>query len=809
VPGRRVHGQSLGEERCIWQRTGLQCKLGDLRLKTGTPHDKPAQYGPRFFNGCKPDSGCKHSCQKQSYGVQLDGVYARFSCAPFGIKTSGSMWHILLAPLLGHWRGKGVKLICWVDDVAFIVDNTCLRSATCGGEKQCPECRECWQRALALEAEFEKDLRDLGFETNSKNIAPTTCDFFLGLGFNTRTRCFHICPTKATKFACSCADVLNAAHTTRKDVASLSGKLAWWSPALFHSMLLSRAMIGVTRGEETRDKWEEPIALPYAARKEIEYWRDNIESLASKQVPMVAPNTARMKEDWLERSYWGTLKTFKMSRSQMKACTWVKCSPPPDGLEVGANPALRVALLRAKEISGTTRQLCEEDYAALPEPLIHRGTRLRVGPTWLAPTGTPQFDCSRGCTRVGNVEKAPDGSSRRRPLRREEQSAQAPEDQAAPDLDHGVADFLMSTDAGPLLWGGVLRSKGGRKWVCSGPYPASEPSAADADEGQYKLNQPWREGYASLMCLESFAPLMPASSTVLHEGDCQCVVAAINKGTGKSAILHRLAVKIWKSVAKHALLVYSGWIPGTEIIHSGADAMSREAGLDWSGLELDRTKQAWQAVQRLLQANGWELTLDLFASEANAKCARFMSRHEQPKAECVDAFTAASWAVNACPCGTNHREVVLAFPPDKLSLPMWARLEAEGARGVAVVRRHTTAPWWPIMLKGKLGRFVDTTGAQLILPLGCEAQLTKDKCLENNYVVVAFDFKPPSPAPHTPPLLIPQAQCQHGCPDASAFRGRKTLPAAVKARSELELRILLAESTVKARAGELRGVNGN
>ena len=93
--------------------------------------------------------------------------------------------------------------------------------------------------------------------------------------------------------------------------------------------------------------------------------------------------------------------------------------------------------------------------------------------------------------------------------------------------------------------------------------------------------------------------------------------------------------------------------------------------------------------------------------------------------------------------------------------------------------------------------------------MGCEAQLTKDKCLENNYVVVAFDFKPPSPAPHTPHLPIPQAQCQHGCPDASAFRGRKTLPAAVKARSELELRILLAESTVKARAGELRGVNGN
>ena len=399
-------------------------------------------------------------------------------------------------------------------------------------------------------------------------------------------------------------------------------------------------------------------------------------------------------------------------------------------------------------------------------------------------------------------------SLRRRPLRREESSTQEPGEQVAPDPKAGVADFLMSTDAGPLLWGGVLRSKCGRTWKCSGPYPDSEPTAEDADEGQYKLNQPWREGYASLMCLESFAPLMPASSTVLHEGDCQCVVAAINKGTGRSEILHRLALKIWKSVAKHSLLMYSGWIPGTEIINSGADAMSREAGLDWSGLEIDKDKQAWQAVQTLLKANDWELTLDLFASEANAKCARFMSRHEQPKAECVDAFTAASWTVNSCPCGTNHREVVLAFPPDKLSLPMWARLETEGARGVAVVRRHTTAPWWPIMLKGMLGRFIATTGAQFILPLGCEAKLTRDKCLENDYVVVAFDFQPQSPTPHAPPLNVPQAR-RPGCPDASALRGRKTLPASAQARSELDLRILLAESTVKARAGELRGINGN
>jgi hypothetical protein len=133
------------------------------------------------------------------------------------------MWHILLAPLLGYCRSKGVKLICWVDDVAFIVDSTCVDSRTCGGEATCRECFLTWQRAVALEAEFEQDLADLGFETNSKNIPPTTRDFFLGLGFDTRSRCFHICPLKAAAFAQRCHEVLLADDTSRKEVASLTG----------------------------------------------------------------------------------------------------------------------------------------------------------------------------------------------------------------------------------------------------------------------------------------------------------------------------------------------------------------------------------------------------------------------------------------------------------------------------------------------------------------------------------------------------------------------------------------------------------
>jgi hypothetical protein len=157
-------------------------------------------------------------------------------------------------------------------------------------------------------------------------------------------------------------------------------------------------------------------------------------------------------------------------------------------------------------------------------------------------------------------------------------------------------------------------------------------------------------------------------------------------------------------------------VPGDEIIQSGADSMSRDGGLDWGGLGLDKGMKAWAAVQTPLHAQGWHLTLDLFASAENNKCERFFSRFHVPTSECTDAFSAATWTDSTCPCGGQAREVVLAFPPHDLTLRMWSRLEHEHSRGM--VRKHTTTTWWPVMLKGLLGRYVHVKGAEFSVPTG-------------------------------------------------------------------------------------------
>ena len=110
------------------------------------------------------------------------------SVAHFGIKTSGNAFHALLSPLIRHWQiTHNLRIILWVDDICVIVLNLYQQQDTCGGVDTCEECARCKTRAWELDAQFNKDMKALGFETNRKDVPTTTSAFFLGLGFDTVT----------------------------------------------------------------------------------------------------------------------------------------------------------------------------------------------------------------------------------------------------------------------------------------------------------------------------------------------------------------------------------------------------------------------------------------------------------------------------------------------------------------------------------------------------------------------------------------------------------------------------------------------
>ena len=72
----------------------------------------------------------------------------------------------------------------------------------------------------------------------------------------------------------------------------------------------------------------------------------------------------------------------------------------------------------------------------------------------------------------------------------------------------------------------------------------------------------------------------------------------------------------------------------------------------------------WADIVRLIQPLEWNITIDLFASESNARADRFANRFGEPGSECIDALSIPHWGQSLCPlCGEHHREVVYAYPP--------------------------------------------------------------------------------------------------------------------------------------------------
>jgi hypothetical protein len=623
-------GPSSQRPPCTHSSSGLQEPLGDLR-PLPSPMGVPAGWRQRRFVGCKPGVNCrKVGCQKQMFGVELDGVYFRFAVAHFGVRTAGNAFAALIGPLIRKWRAAGTKILLWVDDLCVVVPSTCPNPTSCGGVPTCSHCQACYERAVALDAEFTAEIAALGFETNRKDVGACQSAIFLGLRFDTLDMTFSIEEHKAAEFAEKCALLLQRGSATRRDFAKLVGQLMWWQPAVHGVRLMSRALQGLTCGALERHLWDEIVALTEAARTELIFWRDHIVRLSALRLPMRVPRLTEVLADW-------------------------------------------------------------QGYAS---------------------AGIPP----------------------------------------------SLVQARLTTDGGPIFWGAVLELPDGSRHEASGRY-----LEADIQAG-HTLQQAWREGYAAILGFRSFLVQL-TGKVVLHLSDCACVVLAMDRGSISSPLLHQQAVDMWHLTASIGALVYSGWVPGTEVIAIGADHLSREGAQDMWGYSLGPTFRS--RVDNLLTRLTWSLTVDLFAHADNAQTRRFWSRLSHPDAAGVDAFTKPSWAWHLCNCGARHSETVLVFPPFPLLLPVWTRLSRDGAKGIAIVPRRPGSPWWPLMLEGKLGNSFDVTGDDLILP-DC-AKSFASGMRSQTYTVVAFDFSC-SPVHHV--VSCPQF---HDPPDGASLEQDSSL----------------------------------
>ena len=105
------------------------------------------------------------------------------------------------------------------------------------------------------------------------------------------------------------------------------------------------------------------------------------------------------------------------------------------------------------------------------------------------------------------------------------------------------------------------------------------------------------------------------------------------------------------------------------------------------------TKRMRALLQDEAALHGWQLSVDMFASEANAVTPRFFTRSRsraQRRRMPLPCWTGSS---RCAACGERHRELIFAYLPPDLVNVFLRKAMADGVRGLVIVptsiRRHS------------------------------------------------------------------------------------------------------------------------
>ena len=537
-------------------------------------------------------------------------------------------------------------------------------------------------------------------------------------------------------------------------------------------------MAAASLGARSDAEWDVVVPLSGPAREDLAFWLANTEPLAALRMPMLVPTTTDVERLWEELAPEYVLITpvqetlpeiggvyrraaglrfghvFYM-QVDGQSVIWFIPSRASSGGSWCVGRSGQV--IEPREAEALTQAHCRCDAEVSLSPVFERGP-WRLGP--------PSSEEPGPTIRMKVV------SDPRAPLRLS----------MPPVLSSFRSRFRgrLVTDAGPNRWGATLTKSSGEVLHATSTYDEEDVRRGDT------LQQPWREGLAVISAVRAFAAEL-AGGVALHHSDCECVVRAIQKGSVTSEVLQKQARRLWQECARLGILFYSGWVPGKEVVRLGADALSREGGCDVSDVRTGPT--AGEGIRRLCRARSWTLTIDLFASTPNAVVPRFCAGRHAGAEEQVDAFTKPSWSYLDCRCGAKHEEIVYAFPPDPILLPVWSRLRRDGAKGIALAPHWVSAPWWSILKSGAVGDLIHVPGADLrIGDVGSLASSMRDRYNARSYVLLAFDFSRPA-APCAPP-----------CEQVGVVRRSEAEVGSAAARTQLLMHLSEAVSAVKRHA---------
>ena len=254
---------------------------------------------------------------------------------------------------------------------------------------------------------------------------------------------------------------------------------------------------------------------------------------------------------------------------------------------------------------------------------------------------------------------------------------------------------VITWDASLHGWGMSLR------WWANREGKVIIGSLPDGDD---MLHQVRRETLAGTLALEAAALEVDlAGAWVILRNDAVGALSALRKGSFSSTFLQQCAMRsarLQHRVQCNTLFLHA---PGRTLIEEGVDDHSRAGALEVVGPA--SSPYLRDRVHALARDLGWPLTVDAFATEANALVPRFFARYAEPQAEAEDAFTVPDWDVSRCPhCAQLHRETLFAFPPPPLLNAFVAKARADGARAIVVAPLSVASPSWNKLLRASVIR---------------------------------------------------------------------------------------------------------
>ena len=259
--------------------------------------------------------------------------------------------------------------------------------------------------------------------------------------------------------------------------------------------------------------------------------------------------------------------------------------------------------------------------------------------------------------------------------------------------------LVLLTTATPLGWGSALRtSLSGPARVCSGTWAQSHgllsapwmagflPDAAGAPELPAH-----RHALSMLLALHTASRVARLSDRPLvFRSPSQPAIQALQLGASADPILQDITL-----LFTSACLDLHIRPPSFLLCHEGAPPTGSHSPPASDALTDSASPHLRRIILATARAACLRITLDLFATHANALCPRFFSAAPESAAEALDAFSQPSWAASFCPiCARMRPEFVLLYPPFPLIGSAIRRAQADQAHGIMVVPFATSAAWW-------------------------------------------------------------------------------------------------------------------